>query len=65
MPNINFLIDDQGQIKNVSYDENMLVEDFMKDYISKNYKFFSLVIKVCLFRIGLKVLNFSIFKKKN
>ena len=64
MPNINFHINDQGQIKNVSYDENMLVEDFMKDYISKNCEVFSLDLEVYEFKFGAKVLNLPRFLNK-
>lgn len=32
---INFIVDDNGKKRNVSYDENTKVGDFMKDYVER------------------------------
>ena len=37
--NINFIVDDNGKKREVSYDENMKVIDFMKDYVTKYTNF--------------------------
>ena len=64
MPNINFRVSDGGNIKYVSYDENMLIEDFMKDYISKYCNYISLDLNYYTFKFCGKVLNLPKFKKK-
>ena len=64
MPNISFGINDEGNIQYVSYDENMLVEDFIKDYLSKNYNCISLDSEKYTFKSRGKVLNLPRFRKK-
>lgn len=36
---INFIVDDNGKKRDVSYDENLKVIDFMKDYVTKYTNF--------------------------
>ena len=60
---INFKIDDGGIIIEVSYDENMTVENFIKDFLSKYTNYVTLDTKIYTFRHQGKILNLSKFLK--
>ena len=61
---INFRVDDVGTLNSVSYDENMTVENFIKDYLSKHTDYVTLDTSVYTFRTNGKILNMSKFLKK-
>ena len=62
MPKIDFRVNDGGNIRYFSYDENMIVEDFMKDYLSKYIGVVSLDLKMYTFKVNVKVLNSQKFR---
>ena len=62
MPKIDFRVNDGGNIRYVSYDENMIVEDFMKDYLSKYIGVVSIDLKMYTFKVNVKVLNSQKFR---
>ena len=61
---INFRVSDGGNIKYVSYDENMTVENFMRDFLSKNANYVNTDAKFFTFKSCGKVLNLPKFKVK-
>lgn len=54
---INFFVVDRGETKAVSYDENITVENFIKDFLNKNNIYVTLDTNVYTFKINGKVLN--------
>lgn len=64
MVNISFRVSDEGNIHYVSYDENMVVESFMIDYLKKHANYVSVDPKYFTFKTLGKVLNLPRFKKK-
>ena len=61
---INFRVYDGGKIENMSYDENMIVEDFIKDFLGKYTNYVTLDKKIYLFKINGKILNSKKFLRK-
>ena len=61
---INFCVDDGGNLNFLSYDENMIVENFIKDYLGKYTNYVSLDTKIYTFKSNAKILNSSKFLKK-
>ena len=59
MANIDFIVfdDEAGETINVSYDKNITLEAFMKDFLSKHTDYVTLDTNVYTFKLGLKVLN--------
>ena len=64
MVNICFRIELDGEVKNVSYDENMIVKDFIIDFLIKNNFHVTLDTNEYLFRSWTKVLNSPKFLNK-
>ena len=60
---INFRVNDEGKLFYVSYDENMTVEEFIKDFLRKNNNYVTLDTKVYTFRSQSKILNSPKFLK--
>ncbi len=61
---INFRVNDGGYEYYVSYDENMIVEDFIKDYLRTHTNYVSLDPKIYTFYAYTKCLNSGKFLKK-
>ena len=57
MAKIKFHVCDNGLTISVSYDENITVEEFMRDYVKKNTNFETLDTTVYVFKVGFKILN--------
>ena len=64
MVNICFKINDNGEIKNVSYDENMIIKDFIRDFLSKNPLYATLESNSYMFSINARKLNNPRFQNK-
>jgi hypothetical protein len=64
MSNISFIVEDEGVPNYVTYKNNITVEEFMKDYLSKHTNYVTLDTKVYTFKSNSKVLNSSKFLKK-
>ena len=64
MSNISFIVEDEGVPNYVTYENNITVEEFMKDYLSKHTNYVTLDTKVYTFKSNSKVLNSSKFLKK-
>ena len=64
MVNICFRIVFDGEAKNVSYDENMIVKDFIIDFLIKNNFHVTLDTNEYIFKYRTKVLNSPIFLNK-
>lgn len=64
MSNISFIVEDEGVPNYVTYQNNIIVEEFMKDYLSKHTNYVTLDTKVYTFKSNSKVLNSSKFLKK-
>jgi len=62
--NITFIVEDEGVPNYVTYKNNITVEEFMKDYLSKHTNYVTLDTKVYTFKSNSKVLNSSKFLKK-
>lgn len=54
---LSFRVDDSGDTKNVSYDENMLVKDFISAFLSSNNIYNTSNPNIYTFKVGSKVLN--------
>ena len=54
---INFRVDDSGDTKNVSYDENMLVKDFISKFLSDYNIYNTANTNIYTFKVGAKLLN--------
>lgn len=61
---LNFRVSDGGSIKYVEYDENITVENFMKDFLTKYTNYVNDNEKFYTFKTNGKVLNSPKFKKK-
>lgn len=61
---INFFVVDQGEARPVAYDENTIVENFIKDYLGTNNIYVTLNPEVYTFKINGKVMNSDKFKNK-
>lgn len=57
MSDITFEIVDDGKTKPLTYKGDLTVEDFVKDYLTKNTNFVSLSVQDYTFSFGSKVLN--------
>lgn len=57
MAPLSFRVSDSGDTKNVSYDENMLVKDFISAFLSSNNIYNTANANVYTFKVGSKVLN--------
>lgn len=64
MSSISFIVEDEGVPNYVTYKNNITVEEFMKDYLSKHTNYVTLDTKVYTFKSNSKVLNSSKFLKK-
>lgn len=64
MSNISFIVEDEGVPNYVTYKNNITVEEFMKDYLTKHTNYVTLDTKVYTFKSNSKVLNSSKFLKK-
>ncbi len=64
MSNISFIVEDEGVPNYVTYKNNITIEEFMKDYLSKHTNYVTLDTKVYTFKSNSKVLNSSKFLKK-
>ena len=64
MSNISFIVEDEGVPNYVTYKNNITVEEFMKDYLSKHTNYVTLDTKVYTFKSNSKVLNSSKFLNK-
>ena len=62
--NITFIVEDEGVPNYVTYKNNITIEEFMKDYLSKHTNYVTLDTKVYTFKSNSKVLNSSKFLKK-
>lgn len=60
---INFYVVDSGEEKPVSYDENITVENFIKDFLNKNNIYVTLDPNIYTFKIYGKVLNLEKFRQ--
>lgn len=65
MSNISFIVEDEGVANYVTYKNNITVEEFMKDYLTKHTNYVTLDTKVYTFKSNSKVLNSSKFLKKS
>lgn len=54
---ISFRVDDSGTTTNVSYDENMLVKDFISAFLNSNKIYNTANPNIYTFKVGAKVLN--------
>lgn len=61
---INFFVVDQGEVRPVAYDEDTIVENFIKDYLGTNNIYVTLNPEVYTFKINGKVMNSDKFKNK-
>ena len=61
---INFIVDDNGKKRNVSYDENIKVSAFMKDYVTKYTNYHEVDSSVYNFSIKGKQLMLPRFQSK-
>lgn len=61
---LSFRVSDGGCPKPVEYDENMTVESFMKDFLTKNTNYVNYSEKFYTFKTNGKVLNSKKFKNK-
>ena len=59
-----FEIEDDGKTKSLNYNENITVEDFIKDYLKENSMFVSTSTKDYSFMLGSKLLNAERFLNK-
>lgn len=64
MPVINFTIHDSWLIEHVTYNENVTIEEFIKDYLQKKSEFVSLSTKVFALYIESQILNTPRYLKK-
>jgi hypothetical protein len=64
MAPLSFRVDDSGDTKNVSYDENMLVKDFISAFLSSNNIYNTSNANVYTFKVGSKVINSDRFMNK-
>ena len=64
MSDLTFIVEDEGVPNYVTYKNNITVEEFMKDYLSKHTNYVTLDTKVYTFKSNSKVLNSSKFLKK-
>lgn len=64
MSKLNFFVVDQGENKPVEYDKETIVENFIKDYLTKNNIYVTLDPEVYTFKINGKVLNSNKFKDR-
>ena len=64
MGKIDFIVEDEGNAIYISYDENMTIENFMKDYLKNHTNYVTLDPKVYLFKTNGKVLNVPRFLNK-
>ena len=63
MAPIHFKINDNGKIINVSYDEDIIAEVFMLDFVKMHSGISSIDHDVFVFKIGCKILNSPRFRK--
>ena len=61
---LNFRVNDEGNERYVSYDENMTVENFIKDYLKKYSNYVTLDTKIYTFKSQSKILNSKKFLSK-
>lgn len=61
---INFKVNDNGQIINVSYDGEWTCEQFMRDFTKKNTNYESIDQNVYTFKVQTKFLNSEKFKSR-
>jgi hypothetical protein len=61
---INFKVNDNGQIINVSYDGELTCEQFMRDFTKKNTNYESIDQNIYTFKVQTKFLNSDKFKSK-
>ena len=54
---LDFFVDDDGKLENVSFDENKTIKDFILYYLKKYTKFVSLSTDDYTFLKGTKILN--------
>ena len=64
MSDLTFIVEDEGVSNYVTYKNNITIEEFMKDYLSKHTNYVTLDTKVYTFKSNSKVLNSSKFLKK-
>ena len=64
MSDLTFIVEDEGVPNYVTYKNNITIEEFMKDYLSKHTNYVTLDTKVYTFKSNSKVLNSSKFLKK-
>lgn len=60
---INFKVNDNGKIMNVSYDNGITCEQFMRDF-TKKLGYESIDPDVYTFKVGAKLLNMPLYKSK-
>lgn len=54
---LSFRVDDQGDTRNVSYDDGMLVKDFISAFLKSNNIYNTSNPNIYTFKVGSKVLN--------
>lgn len=64
MSQLNFFVVDQGEPKAVVYDSEMVVEDFIKDYLKKNNDYVTINTEVYVFMVSGKIINSDALKNK-
>ena len=64
MSDLTFIVEDEGVPNYVTYKNNITIEEFMKDYLSKHTNYVTIDTKVYTFKSNSKVLNSSKFLKK-
>ena len=63
MATINFFVDDGYKKYSFSYEGNIIVEDFLRDYIKEHTHFETLDTQRYVFQIGMKFLNYPRYLK--
>lgn len=61
---INFKVNDNGKIINVSYDSELTCEKFMRDFTKKNTNYESIDENIYTFKVNGKFLNSEKFKNR-